>query len=180
MSFTVTGVENTIRAWAQQLSGIPFFHAMDNTAKQNGLAPNGTYGTVRLIDATIQGIASEQFTDIDVVGEPRIDHLLTDKRLVTISLQAYRTGARDTLSTLQIAAYSDTSTQLLQGGDIGLVRFSILRDITEVINGNFEERAQMDLMLNVVGNFNEILYVIETVPIEGLTFDQNFEVTDNG
>lgn len=178
MTFVVTDVENVIRSWAETLTNVPFFHANDNTSRQSGLAPNGLYGTVRLIDAVMEGLPSETFTDIDVAGEPKSSHDLMTKYQATISINAYRTGARNTLNNLQIAAYSNTSSQILQLAEIGLVRFSLFRDLTEVINGNFEERSQMDLDINVVGAYNEELFIIETVPLENVTYNQNFEVSE--
>ena len=153
---------------------------MDNTARQLGLSPNGVYGTVRLLSTQSQGLPSVTDTDVDVAGEPFIDQQLDDKRVVVVSINAYRTGAREALSTLQLAGYSDKSVQLLVAAEIGFVNFSVLRDLTQVVNANFEERAQMDLTINVVKNFSEILYVIETVQFDNTSFNEQFEVSLNG
>lgn len=161
-NYTTTGVENVVREWCERITNVPFYFLDESVTR-----PSGLYGMIKLMVADSLGTPSENFTDEEVKGEPWSRHEVADKRHVTFSINTYRSGARNTLNNLLAGYWLDLPYEILQNANIGIITMGQPRDLTETVEGQREERAQMDITFEVCGSATELLNTIETVPISG-------------
>lgn len=174
LPLNVTSAENTIRLWAQTLSGVTFYHAYQNVARNEG-----AYGTVRLMNVSPVGYPYRQMTDEIVVDKIYVNNDANQFVIVTFSINAYRTGARDCLNNVLSGWSLQQSDDVLTPQNMAYVWASDIRDLTTVIEGNFEERAQVDMTFNAMLEKSELLEIIETAEFDFETFNRQFEVTTN-
>lgn len=172
MSYTAIDAENALRNWAQMITGCPFYFRYSNVGR-----PSGLYGNIRFMGCGTLGTPNQVFTPETVAGEPMVKNELNDKTVATFSFNIYRAGARDILSRLQQGNWLTLPNEILQNANIGFVRFSTWLDLSEVIDGNFEERAQFDATFNLVGYASEDLNTIATVPIDNVSYNIQSEVS---
>lgn len=171
MSYTTVGVENALRKWSQTITGTPFYFTDTSAAR-----PSGLYGMIRFVSVQILGTPSQEFTPVTISGNPMVQNELNDKSVMVCRVDAYRTGARDVISTLKQGAYLTLPNEILQNANIGFVKFSTMLDLTQVIEANYEERAQIDVTFNLVGYASEVLNTITTIPIDNLSYGLTSEV----
>ena len=171
---SIINAENTIRLWCETLSNVPFYHANQNIARNEGL-----YGTVRLTNVSPVGFPYRKMTDVIVDEEPCLNNDINQFVIVTLSINAYRIGARDCLNTILASWSQQQSDDILYPANMAYEWSSDIRDLTTVIEGNFEERAQMDMMFNSMLESTEILQTIGTAQFDFETFNRQFEVNEN-
>lgn len=171
---SIINVENAIRLLCATLSGIEFYHAYQDVARNEG-----TYGTVRLTSISPVGYPYRAMTDEIVDDKTYVKNSANQNVIATFSINAFRFGARDCLNSILAGWSLQQSDDILYPANLGFVWSSDIRDLTTEIEGNFEERAQMDLTFNGVLEKSEYLEIIETAQFYFTNFNRTFEVMTN-
>jgi len=134
-------------------------------AKQNAPRPATSYASVDVI--TINKVGWEEQELTDRVVDADVDSKREGYREVMYSLNFYRTGAYDNALKVQIGLVRQAIYEALWIAEMGLGSRSEVRDISEPLEKGWEERAQFDLVLSVIGTDEEIIRSIEQVTIQG-------------
>lgn len=127
--------------------------------------PTGNYGDVDFISET--GLGWEQVNYSDSVSGTTIDFTSEGLRRIMMSIGFYRTNARDNARRVYQGFVRESVQQLFRQANIGLVRRSEVRDISEPLENGWEERAQFDVFLSAVGTDQELIESIGSVDISG-------------
>lgn len=133
-------------------------------AKQNGPRPMGTYADVDFLHDDSIGWDQKVITDENAQD---VNHTTQGARNITLSIGFYREGAMDNARKVRTGFARQTVYETLYSADMGLVDRSEVRDISEVFESKWEERAQFDLTLSAVGTDTEIINAILSVTIDG-------------
>lgn len=171
MSFTITDAENAWRKWAQQITGVPFYFSFTSVGR-----PSGLYGMMRFIATVVNGTPIVRDLPQEIDGEPRIKHETNTCIVGTLSINVFRMGARQAVADLLNSTRMLWPYEILQLANIGFVRFGSPQDLTQVIDGQMEERAQVEATFNLMGYTAEDINTIDNVVITNLTANQSFEV----
>lgn len=172
---SVVTIENAVQQWATAVTGIDTFFWQESVAR-----PDGLYGDIKLIAVVPLGTPQQLLTPVTIGGDPWVTNELFSAHNLRFSINAYRTGARDALNALLTNLWLTLPNEILINANLGFISTSTPLNISQVVNGRFEERAQMDVTLNAVGYAIETLNTIGTVPIQGVInemIDVDFEVS---
>lgn len=172
MSFTIIDAENAWRQWAEAITGIPFYFTFPSTGK-----PNGLFGAMRFIVLSVNGTPIVRDTPEEISGEPWVKHETDTCIIGTLSINVYREGARQAISDLQNSTRMQGPYEILQLVNIGFVRFGASQDLTQDVEAQMEERAQIDATFNLVGYTAEDINTIDNVVITNLSAGISSEVT---
>lgn len=150
---------------AENVVGVWIFE--DQAAKR---PESGKYGTLKIISGpTAQGLDEERFFD---EGAEYKSETLAQSEL-TLSLQVFRSGANTALSKVRSALRGRTFQEALQvlakakNLDVVLVDVLGMQDLTALLQSDYEERAQVDVLLRVVDSHVETAGNIEHVTATG-------------
>lgn len=153
-------INEFIRDTINTIIGTPGFAIK---AKDNGPRPIGPYADVDfLADLSIGWEQKEQEdSGLDV------SNTIMGAREITFSIGFYRDSAKDNARKVRTAFNRQTVYESLFLAKLGLVARSEVRDVSERLEENWEERAQFDLTLSAVGSDEEIIRAIQFVTIDG-------------
>ena len=171
---SVIDIENAVQQWATAVTGIDTFFWQESVAR-----PDTLYGDIKLIAVIPLGTPQHLLTPVTIGGEPWVTNELYSAHNLRFSVQAFRTGARNALNAMLTNLWLNLPNEILINANLGFISTSTPLNISQVINGRFEERAQMDVTLNAVGYAVETLNTIGTVPVQGVineTINVEFEV----
>lgn len=171
MSFTVSDAENVIANWAQTITAVPFYYLDSNVGR-----PNGLYGMVRFTTQIEVGTPDEQYSPETILGDPWSQHEVSTKITGIFSINVYRSGARNVIAKLQAGIALILPAEILFNASIGFVKFGTVQDLTQVVEGAQEDRAQIDVTFNLVGYATEDINTIDQVMIVNETFGIECEV----
>lgn len=134
-------------------------------AKQNAPRPTSAYCSV---DTTlISSVGIEEKIDTDRTIDPDIDSRREGYREIMFSLNFYFDNAMDNAEQVKIGFTRNSILEILWSADLGLLTRSEVRDLSEVLENGWEERAQFDLRLSAVGTDDDIIRSILTADISG-------------
>lgn len=147
---------------------------------QDAPRPKGNYATVHItLDDQLgweETIMSDHELGLDIDFEKQ------SMRNITASLQFFREGAYDTASKVKAALARESIQTLFNVAGLGLITRSDVRSIPEPLSSGWEDRAQLDVVLNAVGSDTEVVRSIQSVDIgaeyhaRGLVYNLNIEV----
>lgn len=142
--------------------------------------PTGNYGDVDFISDT--GLGWEQVQYADSQTGTTVNFTSEGMRRVMMSIGFYRDNARDNARKVHQGFVRESVQSLFRQADIGLIRRSEVRDISESLENGWEERAQFDIFLSAVGTDAELIESIGSVDISGafeinnVSYNFNIEV----
>jgi len=126
---------------------------------------------------------SVKVTALSETGEPDISTRLSgsddliqeinNRRLYTCSINFYKRPAckdksvNDYAVEFQMRMSSDVFIGVLASKEMGLITQSIIRDLTRTERGQFEERCQFDIILNVLQSIEAKVPKIKEISIDG-------------
>lgn len=122
----------------ETVTGIPAFIGDPNSG-----APDGTYCAVRVQSEEGFGQAEKS---LEANGQDFLAITKTQK-VVTVSLNFYRDGAMAFAGALREANKRYPVQGILYLGKLGWQRLGPINNLTALLNGNMEERAQVNLYL---------------------------------
>lgn len=161
-SFVEESINKLIRDLINDILDQPGFAIK---AKQNAPRPEGSYASVNV--SSISQIGWDESKLEDRTEDPDIDNTVSGDRLIMISLQFYREGAKDNAHAVHIGLMRNFSIETFRAANLGFTKRSEVRGISEPLEDGWESRAQFDLYLSTVATDNEIIRSIEIIEIDG-------------
>ena len=140
--------------------------------------PQNGYASVDFLSDITLGL--EQRTLENNTEDPDLTETITGMREVVMSVNFYRDSALDNARFFRTGLFRSSVQELFKAAKLGLTTRSIVRNISESLENGWEERAQIDVTLSVIGTDTDIIRSIESVNISGefqsrgLTY--NFEI----
>ena len=123
-------------------------------ANTNNPAPTSSYATVLMISSTKQGFNSIEST-YDTVNDNIINDI-TSNNLIQYSIQIYRdNNCLGLIRQLTMFFGTDTGRYFLQKNNLVLLDWSSERDTSIVTDGEFENRASVDITFGLVVSLTE-------------------------
>lgn len=153
-------VNSLIRAYINTVLNIDNYAIREN--QQNAPRPTGAYCSVNKISDTNVGWEQNIYTNRD---DGQLDQNIQGFNELTYSLSFYRLNAIDNCRLARIALNRESIQQLFCSANVGILNRSPVRQITLALEDTFEERAQFDLSVNIVGEDSDIVQTIESALI---------------
>lgn len=110
------------------------------------------YGTMLLVSDQLIGLP-ETLTK-DETGTLDIENIIRQRRHATFSINFYRDDTKSVLNSFMASWFSMYGIEIQRERGIGFRGFSSVRNITAAVNSNFEDRAQVDLHISYIHQFN--------------------------
>ena len=148
-------------------------------SRQNAPRPIGSYADVDFISDASVGWERTYLEDRD---ELNVDSYSEGLREVMMSIGFYRDNSIDNGRKVHIGLTRNSILSMFRTANIGLIRRTEVREISESLENGWEERAQMDVVLSVIGNDADIIESINSLDIigefqaRGLIYNFNIEV----
>ena len=151
-------------------------------AKQGKPRPLDGYCSVDFVSDVPVGLEEEKHTDETEGTKIKYDY--AGAREITFSLNFHKDNAVDYARRVHIGLVRQSIYDLFWGPDLGIGLRSQVREISEALEGTWEERAQFDFTINAVGRDDELIESIGSLDIaaefqaRGLKYNYNIEVTE--
>lgn len=133
--------------------------------RQNAPRPSTPYCDIEYLSGLNIGIEEQKLIDNDS-GD--LDEIVSGQREIIFSLNFHKESAYDNASKVRSSLVLSNILQLFLEADIGLIRRSEVRDLSEAFENGFEERAQFDLFLNIVSSIEGTVNAISSIDISGI------------
>lgn len=154
-------INRFLRNIVDEILGIPGYMI---AAKQNAPRPRGAYGNCDLISLVSVGWDTRQTEDVE--GD-RVRISTEGIRKGTFSIGFYREQAIDNGIKVQSGLVRETILGKMKAANIGLVSKADVRELSEALDSEWEERAQLDIELNLIGSDEDIVEAITAISIGG-------------
>lgn len=165
---TVDDINKLIRKFIRETLALP----ENSVRKANQTAPTGKqselFATVliTLIDATGE---DDRRLDNEEAPSLNVAETIIGQRRLVASIQFFREDAYTKACRLNALLSMSSSVDKLQAMGLGLVRASPTRNLTAVIDGAWEERAQIDLEFHLVAKEVQSIPTYGTFPVSVTT-----------
>jgi len=127
--------------------------------------PLGAYATVDFLTDLSVGWEESNYTNR--TEDPDLDQKLEGFREYTVSINVFRDSARDNARRIRTGLVRDTVMDLFYSVGAGLGVRSNVRELSDTVNGTWEDRAQLDVTLHAIGADESITRSIEALSIAG-------------
>jgi len=131
----------------------------------NAPRPQNPYASVSFVSDT--NIGWEETLTENRLSDDDIDFSYSGLREVMFSVDFYRDSATDNARAVRTGLVRESIVDTWNALGVGLTRRSDVRDISDTLDDTWEERAQFDIFLSVVGNDQDIVRSILSVQIQG-------------
>ena len=115
----------------------------------------------------------EQFEYEDLETSTKIKGTSKGMRRIIMSIGFYRKDALDNARKVCQAVTRESIQDLFRQANIGLIKRSEVRAISEALENGWEERAQFDIFLSIVGTDIDLIESIGSVDIAGKFQSEN-------
>jgi len=142
--------------------------------------PQGSYASIDFLSD--EALGWEEIIHANQVDPENLDAEIRGMRTVGMSIGFYRDNARDNARFVRTALARESVQELFTAAEVGLSSRSMVREISEAFNNGWEEKAQFDVFLSVVGTDADVVAAICSVDMagefqtRGLTYNLNIEV----
>lgn len=161
---------NAIRSVVQHLMGLP----LGSVRPANQSAPTGhvdqPFATVLITDFTPVGQDSRTIRDDGVADQ--LTEVIQGTRQVICDLQMFRAGAYAKLSRLDALLRTDVANMMLQEKGLSFIKCSSARNLSEVVDTYYEERAQVIVEFYIASSETLTIPTFSTVVINIQTEEQ--------
>ncbi len=147
-------------------------------ANHNSPRPVGTFATVYTAEMTATGMNDIEYTPNGQDLNEKVVRMFEAR----FSINFFRQNARLNAAMYASSLHQNSQIDLFNLENVGVIRFSGIRDLTQIFNSSHEERAQLDLFLHfeltssvemvtgidtahVIGTYDNGSSVIETIDI---------------
>lgn len=129
-------------------------------ASQNAPRPVNPYCTVNTISIITTG--NDWVTHDNEVGpDTDLEETIQGLRLVTFSINFFKTGAYDNAALVYSALQRTSASQYFKSLNMGFSNRSNIRNVTLEVDAALEQRTQFDLDMYTTATDNEVVYAIE-------------------
>jgi hypothetical protein len=144
-----------------------FPKAMVIRANQSAPFPQDKEVVITILSMMIQNIGRPDLIQTSAENG-NIDELISGHIHTSLSLNFYTKEYGSAIS--MASSFSNwlkgsNATQTLTDHDVGLIRISQPRDLSAVVNGDWESRANLDVVISGVSDENDEVAVIENITI---------------
>lgn len=173
-------LNQSIRHYVAQVTGLNVNTGVRKAA-QDAPAGSTPFATVKIILVT--PIGHDEINDIDRTADVDIDENRYGHREFTASINFFNANAINNAYKMQGSAYETPNLEFLASKDLGFVRASDVRDLTEIDLARYEERGQLDMFFNVIDDNTNVVSSIQsqeidgTSEVDGKTYNNIIEVT---
>jgi hypothetical protein len=165
MSLSVTTIEDTLYAWLASVTGETVI-----LAEENGTRPAPPFGTIKLTNITRVGTTEVKKPDANG------DREAVNNYELAASFQFFGSSARQkALDVLDILGL-ETGTATLEAAGLYFFRSNGIPDLSELLRGDYEKRAGLDVVFGIQGTATEAVGLIETINMTGTVYDQAEDV----
>ena len=140
---------------------IPLVVAQQNIAR----ADWPVYGTVLMVNDQLVGLP--ELLTKDETGNTNVENIIRQRRHATLSVNFFRQDAQEVLNSFMAAFFSMGGLEIQRAREIGFRGFSSVRNITTAVHSNFEDRAQVDLHISYIHQYDLTHDTIGAWNIEG-------------
>lgn len=165
-------LNNFLRLQIDNMLATPAFtiKAMQTDAPR----PQGAYATVNFVSELSTSTVERNY--IDVVGDDTNITVENRKmREVMFSLNFFRSGAIDNARTVTLGVNRESVLRSFNLANIGFTRMSDVRRLSLTHENSWEERAQLDIFLSIVGSDSEMIEAIRTASMRLIDGFDNYE-----
>ena len=127
--------------------------------------PIGAYADVDFVSDT--SIGWEQQELVNNGGDPDLTERITGMREIMMSVNFYRSNSIDNARKVRTGLIRESIQELFKAANLGLIRRSDVREISEPLEDGWEERSQFDIVLSATGTDSDIVRSILAVDISG-------------
>lgn len=150
-------------------------------AKQKGAPrPNGSYATVDLISDIRVGWEQKELENNS--EDEDLTENITGMREIMMSVSFYREDSIDNARSVRTGLVRSSIQELFKEAELGYIRSSEVREISEPFQKGWEERSQFDIVLSAVGKDSDIITSISSLDMNmiyqarGLEYNSTIEV----
>lgn len=153
---TGVDIDRAVRGYVKSALSMPVI-----AANANFPAPAGQYATALLIYEEKNGFNSNNF-DYSPAND-KINFISSSNHYLTYSIQIYRgDNANENARELSVYFGTPAGQFYLQKNNLTVIDWSIIRNLTTVIDGEMEQRSSIDIIFGVVvKNSQEIDRIVE-------------------
>jgi hypothetical protein len=163
-----------LTGWVRTASGLDVNHVIPQN--DGGPRPSGQYATVRVFDPVKIGHDPYSMTT-NLLDDTSVDINYSGLRQIMVGINVYRGDALGAMEKLKSSLDRVTIQDYFRAKDIGIINTSETRDLSEVVNGSYEERRQTDFFFFVTNNDTETVEAIETVKGTNMIDGSSYTVT---
>lgn len=142
--------------------------------------PTGAYADVDYTSS--RNLGWEQRTFENNMGDDDMTENIEGMREIMFSINFYRDSAHDNARQVYIGFIRESIQSLFSAAGVGFTRRSDIREIDEALENGWEERAQFDIFLNIIGTDSDVVKSILSVDMaseyqfRGMIYNSNIEV----
>lgn len=166
----LSAIENGVYAWCStELQDTQFIFE-----NQNAPIPEGSFGSINVVSVSKIGIDGKHYDyspDTDKFTES-----IEGPREVLVSVNIFGAEAFNRCAQLQASTRKTSSSIVFYQNGISFVDFTAIRDLTEVISGEWEPRAQFDITFYVNSSYNGLIDRIDSAQIDGKYNDKQKQI----
>lgn len=129
---------------------------------QLGPATGDQWATVKIISVRIPGSSANLWSDVSPTQVKETQHT---QYQITASIQFFRSGALAAANKLRDRVTLSSALQLMQDLGLGYVSAKPVRNLAEVVNSNWEERAQLDIDFHIGGTEEDTINSFAKFPV---------------
>lgn len=133
------------------------------------------YLTIDLITGFVSEGRDDEIIEAIDGDEDNVNKTTKSQPEMTLSVNAYRAGAKDLMNKLQKLLNTTTMKEEIKSlaraksFDLTIIEALSSQDLTEIVQSDYEERSQMDVRMRTVSAITEKIGRIKTVIYDGET-----------
>ena len=158
-------VEEALNKAVRDIVNLIIAPAFAIKAKGKGGRPTAAHCSVDTM--SIKSVGIEELKLVDRLGDDDIDSTRSGYREIMFSLNFYFANAMDNAEQIKIGLTRNSILEFLRAAGLGLGTRSDVRDLSEVLESGWEERAQFDFVLSAISTDDDLITSILAVSITG-------------
>lgn len=149
-----------LTTWVRNATGLDANHVIPQN--DTGPRPKGQYATIRVFDPT--KIGHDAYTITEGTLDPTTaDFNYYGLRQIMVGVNIYRGDALGAMTKLKASLDRVLTVEYFSGKNIGIINTSETRDLSEPVNGKYEERRQADFFFFLTNQDTENIEAIESI-----------------
>lgn len=133
-------------------------------ATQNAPVGADALASVQFMSLKLDGAAGEILSNVALSND--VASLKYGQATVAFSVQFFREAAYNRAATLELALQSQQAIDFMRANNMGFYRASAARDLSALVDSEWEQRAQIDIEVFVIVTDTRNLATYGTFPLE--------------
>lgn len=167
-------LQKDLAAWVRNVTALDSGHVIPQN--DTGPRPTGQYATIRIMDP--EKIGHDPYKTVTNTLDPTsVDINYGGLRQIMISINVYRGDALGIMTALKSSFDRVLTQEYFAGKNIGIINTSATRDLSDTINGAWEERRQADFFFFLTNEDTETVEAIEIIKGTNLIDGSDYTVS---